>query len=453
MPASHETLRLATWSVGAVLLIYVMMILFQSRERPWLDAAKIWFPVLVATVPLYLFIIWRLSGRPADTLGLGLAAVGGAFAFALPFIYATLALNGEGHWAGIALFVFIVTWHITALTIVVLFLPLQAKMAMGALKALMALDGARTLPALAGGVLMLLAYMAVTAPIVKPLLAASEATARKSEYSQQAAEQHLVKVYTCLWKVGGAGAERGFPESEATLRQMGAECWDPVVGPDGSGYGTGYAFRYEPGPADASGVIRSFGIATRKRAAPGAFADSRFLDETGITRQASEGWATRKTERLESAMRSEVPEIMGALDAWHDLRGAYPARLISRMRPDSAGADDMILHEQVFSSRDVTNNADGSSTIENSRGPIVYTPVFGSAGTGGAIDYRISIRGDFRSVSTMRSYVFGSDGRIHATGEPRDATEADPLAPEQEFTLRWREQKRANVGQFLRRAP
>jgi hypothetical protein len=456
MPESHETLRLALWSVGVLLAVYVMMILFQSRERPWLDAAKVWFPFLAATLPLYLIIAWRMSGRPTDSVGLGLAAAAGTLGFVLPIIYIANAMKVESHWVGIAIFAFVISWHITALVIFVVYMPLQAKLAFGAFKALASLGPMRTLGSLAIGGVLVLAYMAVSAPFVGSLIAASKQAERNSEYSTQTSGQHLEKVYACLWKVAGPGAANGFPASEEALRALGPECWDPVLAPGGSGYGTGYDFRYEPGPPDAGGVIRTFAISYRARKAPGAFADSRYIDQTGLNRQASEGWATASTTRIESAMRSHIPEIMGALDAWHDLNGTYPARIVSHMTPDSAGPYDLVLWEGLFGSRSVTSAPDGTSSIEFSRGELRYTPRFATGHEGGgAAGYSVSIPRNAADHHAFRSYLILDGGRIHATGEPRDATEADPLAPSIEWPPGAHERQRALAKQILqaKRAP
>src|SRR5205823_2866037 len=190
-------------------------------------------------------------------------------------------------------------WHVTLLTAFVVFVPLQVKLARGAITTLAQAGAPGAAGAIGLGVLLVVAYMALAAKLAKPMGSYSSREATRSAYAESVVWQHLTRVYKCLWREAGPGAGKGFPVSEATLRALGPDCWDPAVAPGGSAYGTHYDFRYLPGPPDPDGRVRSFGLATRKRTAPGHFTQSFYLDQLGILRRSVRDWATQETDRIE----------------------------------------------------------------------------------------------------------------------------------------------------------
>ena len=440
-----DAFRLTLLTVACLGLLYVMMVVFQSNERPWLDGARMWLPFLVATLPPYLIVLWRLNGRPDDPVGLGVAIASGVLAIAMLVLY-IVKMATVKEMAPLNLFVGLLFWHITLLTALVIFVPLQIKLIVSAFSTLSSVDGGRVAMTVGLGLVFGLTYTSVASAFVRPLAAGVDKAARRSTYSQSTATKHLFNVYICLWRQAGPGAVNGFPESEEALRSRG-ECWDPTTAPGGSAYGTHYKFRYFPGPRDADGVIRSFALATRKRNAPGNFTDSYYLDHLGVLRRSVEGWATETTDRIESFKSGVIPELIGLLDSYHALRGAYPVRLFHESQKDSAGPHDLVIPQGAFSTRG-TELADDATVIDTYAARIVYRPQLSGSG-GPASAYTVSIRSERKGIHDIRSYFIATDGRIHGTGEDRDATEADPVAPDREWPPNARESARQRATAVL----
>src|SRR5919109_1317151 len=83
MSSHSATFRTAGFSIACLVLIYVLMVLLQSGDRRVLEGARLWLPFLVASLPPYLIILWRLGERPNDWLGLGLAVAFGTLSVVL----------------------------------------------------------------------------------------------------------------------------------------------------------------------------------------------------------------------------------------------------------------------------------------------------------------------------------------------------------------------------------
>lgn len=435
-----EPIRLAALSVACLGLMYVLMILFQSDNRAWVDGAKMWLPFLVATVPPYLIILWRLSSRPDDAIGLGFAVACGSLAAVL--LVGSVVRMGRD---SLSLIVGLGFWHLTLLTAMVVFLPLQIKLVSSSYAILAASGAGRAAGMIGLGAIGALTCAVVAAGVVAPLADGTGEGTRGSAYSETAATAHLFKLYDCLWREAGPGAVNGFPASEEALRARGPDCWDPASSPGGTAYGTHYEFRYLPGAPDEDGVIRSFAIATKKVNRRGTWTDSFHLDHLGILRRSVEEWATPETDRIESFKRSIVPTFAGVLDAYHDVHGTYPVRILDSSESGDARPHDLVITGRELSVRSIRPGSDGTTIIERHDARIVYAPALSARG-GGATAYRFTIRGGREGIRDLRSYLMDTDGRIHATGEDRDATAADPVAPDIEWAQGAREGTRARLA-------
>ena len=434
-------------SVGCLALLYAMMVVFQSKERPLLDGARMWLPFLLVTLPPYLVILWRLATRPDDRIGLGIAIACGALAILL-LAWFVIAMARVKEMAPLNLFVGLLFWHVTLLTAAFVFVPLQIKLISSAYTALAASGVGRTSGAIGLGAGLTVVYAIMAMGALRPLGEGTGKAARSTEYSETAASEHLLTLYRCLWREAGPGAVKGFPESEEALRARGADCWNPAIAPGGTAYGTHYEFRYVPGPRESDGLIRSFAIATKKRNRAGAWTDSFYLDHMGIIRRSVERWATAETDRIESFKRSVIPDLLGVLDAYHDVHGAYPVRMLPLSDKDKAGPYDLVLSDASMSTRSVTPGADGTTLIDRHDARLVYAPILASKG--GASAFTISVRGAYNSIRDLRSYFVDVDGRIHATGESREATAADPVAPDLEWAPGARDQTRRRLADAFR---
>jgi hypothetical protein len=424
-----------------------MLILGQSRDRSWIDGARMWLPFLAATVPPYLIILWRLSVSRHDAIGLGLGIACGALAIVLLAGF-VVSMATVKEMPALNLFVGLLYWNFTLLAAFIIFVPLQIKLISSSYAVLLDSGMGRAVSVTGVGVVAVAAYLFMAAGFLRPLAAGTAEASRRTEYSQTAATRHLFKLYRCLWREAGPGAVNGFPPSEDVLRARGPDCWDPEQSPGGTGYGTHYDFRYLPGAPGADGVIRSFAIATKKRNRRGTWTDSQYLDHLGILRTSVEAWATAETQRIESFKRSLVPEMMGLLDAYHDVHGRYPSRIFHSSEAAESGPYDLVIPQGTLSARRTQAGPDGTTIVECYMAEVVYTPV--SAGEGGGTKaYTLTFPTQGEGIHDLRSYFVDTDGHIHGTGEQRNATADDPVAPGNEWTPRWREETRRRIAPQL----
>lgn len=442
-----EPVRLTLWSVGCLLFLYVLMILFQSKDRSWIDAGRMWLPFLVATVPAYLIILWRLSLRRDDAIGLGLAIACGALAVLL-LVGFVVSMAQVKEMALLNFIVGLMYWHVTLLTAFVVFVPLQIKLITSSYGVLLESGVGHAVGVTGGGVFAVAVYLTMAIGLLRPLAKGTAEASRRTEYSETAATAHLFKLYKCLWREAGSGAVNGFPASDEVLRARGPDCWDPKHSPGGTGYGTHYDFRYLPGAPDASGVIRSFAIATKKRNRRGTWTDSFYLDHLGILRRSVKEWASAETNRIESFKRSVLPELVGLLDAYHDVHDRYPTRILHSSQADQAGPHDFVIPKGELLAKRTRPGPNGTTIIERLRSEFVYAPVSSDDGNGTKA-YTLAFRTEAKDIRDLRSYFVNTDGRIHCTGEERNATAADPVAPENEWVPGLRERTRRRVAPQL----
>jgi hypothetical protein len=432
--------RYAVLSIWCVVLLYGMLVALQSGDRRWMDGARLWFPFLAIAAPPYLFMAWRLASRPDDRLGLGLAVVAGVVAPLLIFWF-VLSMGRVKEQPALNLFVGLLFFNFTLLAALFLFVPLQIRLALGAWRTLHASSG---LGAIVLGALVAGVYAALASSIAPGLMASAEHEDSRIAYSENTARRHLGRVYRCLWRLAGPGGVNGFPATDDALRSLGDECWDPTLAPGGTEYGTAYEFRYQPGRPDADGRIRSFGISTNRRSDRRSYTDSYYIDETGLLRHSKSGWATANTPLARNVDLEALPALLGLLDAYRIVHGRLPARLMPYRPYDnlSIGPNDLVIPSGVGPPvRELLAARDSATRLRLDSSVLEYLPTSIPA-EGSEQTCILRIVRDQPTVSTARSYFVDREGRIHGTGELRDATADDPIASPGEFRLERRAQVR-----------
>jgi len=267
---------------------------------------------------------------------------------------------------------------------------------------------------------------------------------RRTAYSPEPVERQLRRIYACLWRQAGPGAVNGFPPSLDALEAMGADCYSAEDAPDGSAYGTYYDMIYRPGVPDVDGRIRRFVLMTRRRTAPRNWTESKYLDEGGVFRTSVTGWADKST-RIESYARTFLTDFRWVLEefrAKHPDQG-YPLRVLGAAQVDSERPGDLVYPDRSGDPRvgdprvgaeyvrepghDDSVSVLRTGTLERAYDSlrIAYRPVH--AADGRVRSYTLDVRSGRRDLRDYRSYFVDAEGRIHATGEDRSATAADPL--------------------------
>lgn len=404
-------------SIAALAALYLLWVILQV-VRPAALGAGMMLPFFVLALLPYAYIALRLRADPHASHALGLAVYAGMASIAAII--------------GAYLFIFMKLSPFVAIMLTPVFLVfgafglIQAGLIRAALAALAA-DG-QIVRGLASGLvpvlLLVLAYTMLGWPAVRGL----DRVHRNTSFSETTAQKHLAQVYRSLWRQAGPGAVNGFPASAEGIARDG---WDETVLPGGSAYGTYFDWRYEPGPPEADGRIRSFLVAVKKRSRRRAFTDSYSLDEKGTLRRSVEGWAGRDA-RVYYETNTSLAALMAMCDAYHELHGCYPRRLVM-VRPPQAKPGEMALpHNSYIAPARIEYRPDGTSDVYRyNTGPagFSYRPQQGERPQA----YTVNYPGERSYTNNMRSYFTDEAGRVHVTPEPRDAHDGDPLDETEEF--------------------
>jgi hypothetical protein len=223
--------------------------------------------------------------------------------------------------------------------------------------------------------------------------------------------------------------------TSAELVALGPPAWDPAFAPDGTTSGTAYDFRYQPATPDADGRVRGFRIITKKRVPRRAFTESFSMDQDGVLRRSSLDWAS-DADRIEYETSLAFATFVGMCDAFHELHGCYPPRLI-KLREPGAGPGAMMLPSNTYIAPVRLDVRPDGSTIIREGGDIetiTYLP--DESPHARPARYRAWYRARRRSVGDVRSYVIDQRGVVHVTAEDRAATADDPVVISTEFDRR-----------------
>lgn len=419
---TSSPLRLALISLGEVILLYLLLTVFQAQGRQLRDSAQIWLPFLVFSAPAYLLITWRLATRPEGPLGLAFAAAVAVGAILL--LAGVVVRFAAAEWGLLVVLLAIAQFNVTSLVAFALFVPTQAKLASSSIALLKATGW---FPGgLWAGAALAVVYVALAFVSIRPLQHAASTRRTNTVYSDEKAQSHVLRVYRCLWRIGGPQASNGFPASEDSLRALGSDCWDPTDAP-GGGPGTYYDFRYVPGPPTADGRIRTFALMTRNRGSP---ARPIYLAEDGLMRRAQKGWASARSRYSDAIAAKFIPEFMASLDEYRTQHGVYPSRIVVPNGAAAPAQGEISLPQQL-GVRSVTAGPEGASLLDLGTRTATYIPRASADGV--VTRYTLSYPARYDSLRDLRSYFVDEEGRIHGTGENRAATAADPIAPDNEW--------------------
>jgi len=419
---TSSPLRLAAISLAEVILLYLLLTVFQAQGRQLRDSAQIWLPFLAFSAPAYLLITWRLAARPDSTLGLAFAA---AVAVGAILLLAGLVIRlAAAEWGLLVVLLAIAQFNVTSLVAFAVFVPTQVTLAsrsIALLKARGSFSGGLWV-----GAALALAYVALAFVAIRPIQRRARARRAETVYSDEKAQSHVLRVYRCLWRIAGHRASNGFPSSEGSLRALGSDCWDPTEAPGGA-TGSYYDFRYIPGPPAPDGRIRTFALMTRNRGFP---ARPIYLAEDGLMRRAQKGWASARSRYSDAVAAKFIPEFMASLDVYRTQHGAYPSRIVVPSGGAASARGEISLPQQL-GVRSVTPGPDGASLLDLGTRTVTYVPHPSADGV--VTRFTLSYPARYDSLRDLRSYFIDEEGRIHATGENRPATAADPIAPDNEW--------------------
>jgi len=232
--------------------------------------------------------------------------------------------------------------------------------------------------------------------------------------------------YTCLWRVAGPSAVRGFP---ATL---GACEW-PNAAPGSAAYGSGYLLEYHP--THRGNDNRALGFALVTIDAGHRNGESFYLDESGAVRRAV---GERATPTSPVWVRTGCSDLEGVTRALEQYRTAnptvgYPVR-IAHYDPTHDSSGDGVLRSLMMRPTDsITTLGDGSTEIGFAIGrrALIYRRVAGrytlSLFTPDSLPPRDTTLMNDPRLDLLRNFFRDSTGNLHVTGEQRQATAVDPL--------------------------
>ncbi|HEX6059916.1 MAG TPA: hypothetical protein VFZ11_12975 [Gemmatimonadaceae bacterium] len=420
--------RAAVRSLLWIALIVAWMLVQSGRAVDAFLAA--WLPLLVFLVLPH--VLAALSLRARAGTGALAVAVTASLHLVLPFVFYLLRgrTGEEAAFFGIEIVSFLIVLNLAVLLYLALFLPEQWRLLRHAVSAARARPDPVAGRVLAIGVTAALVLTTAWSAFavgtdVPPALATAEQATRRGGYSRHNAIVDMQAAHTCLWARAGVGAANGFP---ATLEEATRTCpeWASAQKAD---WQRDFELTYHPGRPGADGRRTTFAITVRQLASSWSPYETFFMDEGGIIRRAS----TRRAGQIASDTTSEL-EYRAPLDVLVRLRDslvAYRARTPARRLPprilgwgqaDSATIDDLVVrHPDIEYGRTET---DGSIVL--SRGTIL---IRATPGDTGALGFTVA----YRPPHLTRRYLLDANNWFRGTGEPRHATEQDPLVTELEM--------------------
>jgi hypothetical protein len=249
---------------------------------------------------------------------------------------------------------------------------------------------------------------------------------RTGPYDPTTAQHELLHVYTCLWRVAGAGAVRGFP---ATL----GGCEWPDAAPGSAAYGSGYQLEYHPIRIGNDNRALGFSLVTTD--AGHRNGESFYLDESGTVRRAIGQRATATSPVWIQTGCSDLESVVRALEQYRSAHPAigYPLR-IGRYDPGRDSSGDGVLRSLMVRPADsITATGDGETTIGfGVSGRALIFHRFGdrytlSLFTKDSLPLPGATLMDDPRLDRLRNFFQDSAGELHVTGEQRPATMADPV--------------------------
>jgi hypothetical protein len=249
---------------------------------------------------------------------------------------------------------------------------------------------------------------------------------RTGPYDPTTAQHELLHVYTCLWRVAGAGAVRGFP---ATL----GGCQWPDAAPGSAAYGSGYQLEYHPIRIGNDNRALGFSLVTTD--AGHRNGESFYLDESGTVRRAIGQRATATSPVWIQTGCSDLESVVRALEQYRSAHPAigYPLR-IGRYDPGRDSSGDGVLRSLMVRPADsITATGDGETTI--GFGVSGRALIFHRLGdrytlslfTKDSLPLPGATLMDDPRLDRLRNFFQDSAGELHVTGEQRPATMADPV--------------------------
>ena len=417
-------LRWTLISMAGIAILSGIGLLLQTL-RPARVAAPMSLPFVALVLLPYVYAACRLRAAPADpgTLGL-LVFVAIALVAVIAFTFWFLCFRISPLVAILAVPVYL---PLAVFSLSQLALVIACVHALAQTHALWRAVWASLLP--------ISACMLLVMFIGHPLARWADRFRMRTDYSISIAQQHMLNLFAALKERAGPGAVHGYPRDLAELVALGPPAWDPAFAPDGTTSGTAYDFRYQPATPDADGRVRGFRIITKKRVPRRAFTESFSMDQDGVLRRSSLDWAS-DADRIEYETSLAFATFVGMCDAFHELHGCYPPRLI-KLREPGAGPGAMMLPSNTYIAPVRLDVRPDGSTIIREGGDIetiTYLP--DESPNARPARYRAWYRARRRSVGDVRSYVIDQQGVVHVTAEDRAATADDPVVISTEFDRR-----------------
>lgn len=422
-PPPDPRRRARALAIAAAVLITVagLFAWFTVDTRLPRDSAAFYAPaILLLTVPL-LFTARRL-GRDDDAIG---PLIAGTMSLVILSVVLLIPIwlyvhdtGSRGWWPFLLLLLLLppmsrVTAAAVPALVVVAFLAATSRRVWRASTVRRLRFGADGL--VAAGIVLAAAVGVWTHPIT---------LTRTGPYSDATVEQELLHAYSCLWRVAGPGATHGFP---ATL---GGCLWHDAA-PGSAAYGSGYLLEYHPTRSMNDGRALGFALVTID--AGHRNAESFYLDESGAVRRATGARATAMSPVWVNGGCIDLQTAIRAVEEYRTANPAvgYPLRIARYSDIPDSSRDGGLRSLWMRPSDSIIALPDGSTEVHYYASHALSYRRLGSRYTLSLFSPH-SMRNDDASSSSesqlklLRNFLRDSAGVIHATGEQRPATTADP---------------------------
>jgi hypothetical protein len=433
-PAPHRASRnTALFALAALILVIVFALAFDTGQMPVAYAMGYLLPTaILAAAPLaYIaFALTRGPSRPALALGIAypiVVLVGGWLSLSAKYASST-----EG--AMDVVFTFLFFWASrTLMVLLFLFLPAVIRLLIVSWRAYRGVPGRKAGPVLLWITGMTVLFMVAVVPIAS---VADEVP----EYRIDVVDNAIEPMNECLWRVAGAGAENGFPDSLQAIRNVSYH----ALQNDGNKFpnrcievanqiGT-YPFdiEYTPTGRDSTGRARGFTLRFVEQTRAGGRPRVVWIDESGLRGRAVKNVNGKldSAQTLPSSSLSTFLVIQQLIDDYAASNGGeYPVRVVPDYQfRDSASPPPGVLALDVGECSSFEHPS--ASCVERWDRSMVYAPVLNPSGLRRAYTLTMLPESYYDNVEQQpvasRTHYRDPSGKLHSFGGWRAANEHDP---------------------------
>lgn len=423
----------ARFALAALVLALIVAIAFETGQTPIEYALGYALPTaLLLSIPL-VYIATSLNKQPSRrALALGIAYPAVILITLWLSLSAKYASGSEG--AMDVVFSFMFFWaNLTWTVILLLFLPAMIRLLITSWRAYRLLPGNKVVPVIVWGMVMAVCVSAAMVPV-------RSISEEVPEYRPDVVSNAIEPMNECLWRVAGAGAEAGFPDSITALRSAEYH----ALQHSGNRYANRcvevvdriakYPFdvQYEPRGRDSSGHARQFTLRFVEKTRASGRPRVVWIDETGLRREAVQT-ASGQLDSVHVLTGSSLTSLLivqRLIDEFARSHGGeYPRKIVADFNyRNGAKPPDGVLAVPLGQCGGFDN--EGASCVEQWDRAIVYAPVSDPSGRRRAYTLTMQPTSYYDNEQgqpvASRTHHRDVKGTLHSFGGWRAANGEDP---------------------------